>query len=423
MNNKRHLIILSFFAFTLFFNCTNESKNNISLKSIDASGKNEKITTKSEVVKLLNVNNVDATKVIIPSDIFNSSMDLNDIIYDIELTPLETTSESLIGRIYNILYDSNFYFIHDKRNNKLLRFSEDGKFLNSIGSIGKGPQELLKIRDVAINIKKKFISILDSKSRKIFRYRYSGEFIDSKPFYYMVSEHEYGNNSLVFGASIVQKNKNIPLVESYRLILADTNSVPLGLAFKTPENSFVYAATRPLRKFNNSIYYHQPFSNGIWKVKDRSLIPFIKFEFEKNGFPDEVWKKEISTKELIDLKNKHVCFSGDFITTDKFSFFKFYSNSEISSMFLNTESKNLIYGRSLKYTNDNPSMMLYRTPIGVGENNSFVAKIESIELFHYRQAVEEKEFKNGLKPKYWKIIKNIKQTDNPVIVTYKLKDF
>ncbi|GAL68877.1 hypothetical protein [Jejuia pallidilutea] len=56
MNNKIKLIKLSFFAFALlFFNCANESKNNISLKSIDASGKNEKIETKSEAVKLLNV--------------------------------------------------------------------------------------------------------------------------------------------------------------------------------------------------------------------------------------------------------------------------------------------------------------------------------------------------------------------------------
>ncbi|TWO31560.1 6-bladed beta-propeller [Seonamhaeicola sediminis] len=424
MNNKKNLIKLSFFAFTLlFFNCANESKNNISLKSIDSSGKNEKIETKNEDVKLLNVNNVDATKVIIPSDIFNSSMDLNDIIYDIELTPLETTSESLIGRIHNILYDSNFYFIHDKRNNKLLRFNENGKFLNSIGAIGKGPQELLSIRDVAINAEKKFISILDSKSRKVSRYRYSGEFIDSKPFYYMVSEHEYGNNFLVFGASIVQKNENIPLVESYRLIVADTNYVPLGLAFKTPENSFVYATTRPLRKFNNSIYYHQPFSNGIWKAEYSNLIPLIKFEFEKNGFPNEVWKQQISTKELRSLKDKHVHFSGDFLISDNFGFFKFYSSGKVSSIILNLESQNLMYGRGLKYTNDNPSMMLYREPIGAGENNSFVAKIDAIELFHYRQAVEDGTFKNGLKSEYWEIIKNIKETDNPLIVTYKLKDF
>lgn len=423
MNNKRYLIKLSFFVFTLFFNCTNESKNNVSLKSINASGKNENIKIKSEVVKLLNIKSTGATKVVIPSDIFNSKMDLNNIIYDIELIPLETTSESTIGKIHNILYDSNFYFIHDRRNNKLLRFNNFGKFLNSIGTIGKGPNELLKMRDVAINTKKKYISILDSKLRKIYKYSYSGEFIDSEPFYYMVSQHEYGNNSLVFGASIVQKNKNIPLIESYRLILADTNSIPLGLAFKSPENSFAFATTRPLRKFNNSIYYHQSFSNGIWEVKEQSLIPFIKFEFEKNGFPDEVWKKEISNKELKDLMERCLRFSGDFITIDNFCFFKFYSNNEVSSMFFNIQSKNVIYGSGINYTNENPSMQLYRDPIGVGENNSFVGKIESGELLYYRQVIEGKGVKSNLKPKYWEVIKNIKQTDNPLIVTYKLKEF
>ncbi|GAL68876.1 hypothetical protein JCM19301_2599 [Jejuia pallidilutea] len=116
-------------------------------------------------------------------------------------------------------------------------------------------------------------------------------------------------------------------------------------------------------------------------------------------------------------------FSGDFLISDNFGFFKFYSSSEVSSIILNLESQNLIYGRGLKYTNDNPSMILYREPIGVGENNSFVTKIDAIELFHYRQAVEDGTFKNGLKSEYWEIIKSIKETDNPLIVTYKLKDF
>lgn len=423
MKSKKYFFIYSALICFLFSCSSKSSKKTIRVNSINASGKSENIKIKGDDVNLFNTNIADANEIIIPSNIFDSKMDLSNIIYDIELTPLETTSKSLIGKIHNILYDSNYYFIHDKSNNKLLRFSENGKFLNTIGTIGKGPQELLRIRDVAINTEKKFISILDSRSRKISRYRYSGEFIDSKPFYYMVSEHEYGNNSLVFGASIVQKNKGIPLIESYRLILADTNSIPLGLAFKTPENSFIFTTTRPLRKFNNSIYYHQPFSNGIWKVENNSLIPLIKFEFEKKGFPDEVWKKEISTKELISLKDKHVHFSGDYLITDNFGFFKFSSNKEVSSMFLNRDSKNLIYGNGFKFSQDNPSMLLYRAPISVRGNNLFVAKIEATALFSYRQDVEDEKFKNGLEPKFWRIIKNIKQTDNPLIVTYKLKDF
>lgn len=423
MKNKIYLNMFSFLAFILFYNCTNKSKNNISLKSINASGKNEVIKIKSDDVKLLNVSSTSAAKVVIPSDIFNSKMDLNDNVYDFKLIPLETTSEGIIGYIDNILYDSNFYFIHDRRNKKLLRFSKSGKFLNSIGTIGKGPNELLEMRDVAINTEKKFVSILDLKSRKIFRFKYSGEFIDSKPLYYMASQLEYGNNSLIFGTSIVQKNKNIPLLESYRLIIADTNSIPSGLAFKSPDNSFVAATKRPLRKFNNSIYYNQPFSNGIWEVKENNLIPFIKFEFEKNGFPDEVWKKEISTIELRKLMDKHIYFSGHFIINDKYSFFRFVSNRKVSSMFLNTSSKNLKYGKDFKVSKNNPSMLLYRDPIGVGENNSFIAKIDATELFSYRKAVEKEKVESNFKPKYWEVIKNIEQTDNPLIVTYKLKDF
>ncbi|MCR8667550.1 6-bladed beta-propeller [Aestuariibaculum sp. M13] len=423
VNKKKHILKLSFFVFTLFFNCTNESKNNVSLKSIGASGRNKQIKIKTEAVKLLDVNNKGATKVVIPSDVFNSNIELNGIIYNIDLIPLETTSESIIGSIHNILFDSDSYFIHDIRNNKLLRFSENGKFLNSIGTIGNGPNELLRIRDVAINTEKKFISILDSKSRKICRYRYSGEFIDSKPFYYMVSEHEYGNNSLVFGASIAQKNKGIPLVESFRLILADTNVIPLGRAFKTPENSFIYATKRPLRKFNNSIYYHQPFSNGIWKVEDGVLIPVIKFEFEKNGFPDGVWKKEISTKKFKSILDKYMTFSGEFIMSDSIYFFRFFNKGEVSDLYYNKESEEIIYGKGIKINKDNPEMVLYRSPIGIGKNNSFFTKIEAMSLFSYRQAVEEKEIKNTLKTKYWEVIKDIKQTDNPLIVTYKIKDF
>lgn len=408
----------------IYFACKQDSKKE-RVKSISSIKKNKKIEIVADNIKDLNISLENSEKILIPSDISDSpALNTSELVSDIKYIPLETSEECLIGHIDNIFYDSGSYFIHDKRNNKLLRFNDKGEFLNPIGSIGKGPEELLSILDIALNKKEKFISILDYKRRKISKYTYSGKLISSEPLFYVVSQHEYSDKNMVFSITKGQKNIGAYAISNYSLLLADNEFVPFGSAFKNPEKSFTRKTISPLRKFNENIYYHYPFSNGIWKVLDSTIKPMVKFEFEGNGLPNDTWKKSLNNKEIKQLLDNHLYFSGNYVISDDFYFFMIFGNKKVSLVFYNKVSKELKYGSGLKFDDKNLLTALISYPITAQNDGCFISFREAIQLFKMKEHIsKDSKLKNSLSKNDWERINKIKQTDNPVIVTYKLKDF
>ncbi|APY12036.1 hypothetical protein BWZ22_12710 [Seonamhaeicola sp. S2-3] len=410
---------------SLFYSCRHTSNNETILNSIGAKGHKEQIEINKDDIKLFDIYNNGAEKVVIPKNVLGSlKINLADLISSIEIIPLETSPNSIIGKVHNILFCSNYYFIHDKRNNKLLRFNHNGEFLNNIGTIGKGPGELLSISDIAINDKKKFISILDTKLRKIFRYKFSGEIIDSRPLYYMIWQHEYGEHNSIFTASKVQKNLRTPSIASYSLILADSNSVPLGLGFKNPDNPNSLVSRKPLRKFGDKIYYHHPYSDGIWRVDDSGLVPEIKFEYDEKGLPSDAWERNLNSDEFRQLLSNHLYFSGDYLIAGKFCFFEVFGNERGAFLFYNKESKSLMYGNGFKFNKEKPLTILVTPPLACKNDGTFIGIRESNDIYGLKNHIWANEkIKKYVKESDWEKISKIKQMDNPVIITYKLKDF
>ena len=59
---------------------------------------------------------------------------------------LETTNDCLIATINKMYFDDNKIFIKDS-NDKIFVFDDSGKFLNTVGSIGQGPDDHFSIYD------------------------------------------------------------------------------------------------------------------------------------------------------------------------------------------------------------------------------------------------------------------------------------
>ncbi len=73
-----------------------------------------------------------------------------DAITSVELIPVETDDQHLLGdNAYLYLLPEGF-LLADKQNAKLNRYSKDGKFLNAIGRRGNGPGEYIRIGDVQV---------------------------------------------------------------------------------------------------------------------------------------------------------------------------------------------------------------------------------------------------------------------------------
>ena len=64
----------------------------------------------------------------------------------IEIVPLDGDDTHLLGSRVEIDTDGKDWFIADKENGKLFRYSGEGRFLNEIGRRGNGPGEFLKLQ-------------------------------------------------------------------------------------------------------------------------------------------------------------------------------------------------------------------------------------------------------------------------------------
>jgi hypothetical protein len=100
---------------------------------------------------------------------------LSRICDDIEFLPLETTDECLLDKDLDITLTRTDIFIYDF--NKGYRFDRNGRFLNSIGTRGQGPRELIKPMRMTVDTLNRQVYFLDDG--KIVKYDYDGNYMET----------------------------------------------------------------------------------------------------------------------------------------------------------------------------------------------------------------------------------------------------
>jgi hypothetical protein len=106
----------------------------------------------------------------------NDSLILSEIAYKIEYIPLETTDISLMGNFYNYASAKEYYFIKDEL--KIHRFDKNGKFINTLFKVGKGPGEAAA-RCFTLDELNERIYVLDHFVNDIKIFDYNGKYISS----------------------------------------------------------------------------------------------------------------------------------------------------------------------------------------------------------------------------------------------------
>ncbi|MDD7710031.1 MAG: 6-bladed beta-propeller [Alistipes sp.] len=111
---------------------------------------------------------------------FNNTINpLAENISSIELIPLETDSEHLVGGVTDLTIAGDSYIVMDLINNNIFRYSADGKFLGRIGQKGNGPEEYIRINDILYRDGNLCVFSTPSKLQ---RFSLDGNMIDSKIF-------------------------------------------------------------------------------------------------------------------------------------------------------------------------------------------------------------------------------------------------
>jgi hypothetical protein len=201
-------------------------------------------------------------------ELITNELKFTDIVDEYKYVKLETNDSCLIGNVKQLLiHESKIYVLSDG----VFCFNMDGKFLFSILQKGRGPGEFLKIENIGIDDDRLYLV----STRKILFYNSnSGEYLKSiNTEYYITYLYLYGNNMYMDVLSNPQ-NKPDKIGRFYSSQLDDQKVIE-GIL---PDISNKFMSS-PFVTYNKCLYYTDPLLVQVYKVHNKTIEPYIYFNF------------------------------------------------------------------------------------------------------------------------------------------------
>ena len=217
----------------------------------------------------------------------------SDYFSSIELIPLETNNSVLVGGAPVVLVNDSLIFVNSivaydrvPFPQNIHVFNHSGKFLNQIGSIGRGPSEFLGIVDFFLNHEEPIVYVADHLN--ILEYGLNGNFIGSFDIPKLdgnsFMKFSYLEDGLFIGA--FSYNTTI----SYKYCLFDRKGdivecFPARFISKTRlNNAFALSSITPFRLYNQ-LYVMDFINDTLYTFINKSLQPAYVFDFGKYSYP------------------------------------------------------------------------------------------------------------------------------------------
>lgn len=354
---------------------------------------------------------VDANSFLKPQE-FN----LEELIKEIKVVPLETTDESLLDAIYKIIVtDSNIY-IHDRlKGGGVAIFDQNGRFIKRL-SHGQGPGEIYRLYDVSYDSEKREL-VLYQHPFLLF-YTSNGKFIEQKRLPFGFYNFHVIPDGYVFKTLHPGGNQHLGKFKDYTLLVTDKNfklksaALPFYfghisyIGYNYLYNNYTFNVTQNLV---DTIYQYTSTTNQL----DSKFV----LNFKDKKLPDKFL--EGSTQEFEDAikNNNYYFFLGEYLETEHQDAF-FLKNSHTgfkTVIYRDKKSKKLTGGTHAIYDSEKqiPSIGFPTASY----RNYFISR-------HYHSSSDSLLFNSMfLSEKEKKIIANMKEDDNPLLIFFELKDF
>ena len=374
-----------------------------------------------------------------PGDVLN----LSDFAESIELIPLETNDDCLIGWMPEIIATEKYYYMisavgYDFQ--KLYVFDKQGKFVRQISSRGQGGGEFIEVRDFDV-IGDSIIKMGDVLAIRTFNLegrQLSSRMIDEKG----VSTREIismKGKTILFnmGKSYSRSAENL----LYQL--DEKDCLQTGF-FEVPSlanriSSF-FCDAAALTKDDEYVYFHFPYDNYIYRIDAETLDyrPLYKVDYGSKNFTwdmfDEdgdksVWSKQceeatrMSMNEILSL-NDYFLFTS--VDNEYRGYISLYSTKTGKVLNGNRIKDDMYFKGNVIELNPKPGMTLDRH---CNDEGDLIWAIQPSVLLKGIKA-----YYDVLTPERWnlfckkyprlvEVCEQLEDDDNPVLLKIKLKDF
>jgi len=341
-------------------------------------------------------------------------ININDISSDCNYIALETTNESLIGSNFTV-YSDDQHIVAIERKRILLFDRETGKFIRIIGNSGSGPNEYSKTyTKMPYNEEKKVVYA--DRNRERYEYALNGQLINTKK-----------GPELVYDFVNIDENTYAAFIDNYMgdekkkiIIFNEADSIikifPNYQSFTYKGIINVYTTNSWFYRLNKQLYFCGKFDDTLFNVTPNSLNPRFIFDKGVYSFPYELRGGTIDP-------GKKYFFTENILESSKYLFYIFRSNKEIyTAVYDKKQKKTLVndyIGESGKGYINNIYDFVPLELSGINGKGELTCTIDAFKIKLWFETNTEKFEKL---PEYFKKLKNVTESDNPVVVIARLKE-
>jgi hypothetical protein len=360
---------------------------------------------------------------------------LSDYASSIRYLPIETTDDALLGRIatsiYPIYYNGMFYIVSDE---KVYKFDSTGKFVTKIGNKGEGPEEYLGINGLDINPDNNHLYLLGGIYEKgLLEFDLEGRFIRKLSLKTNQLIEEFPSNFKVLSSDLYLFDLATTRDADYRLAFSDSLFQNLSLIpYSEPQKGIGVHYVNNFQRLKETVYYYAKMHDDtIYTVlPNRTIEPSYILKQGKYKYSKE--KKNSSTS----------IFNSGYVDTGSYIFMNWVFNDYSPETFeyertygttKRTVTNTNVYSVYDKKRNE---LHLLKQPVpkvlglknDLNDGSAFWPQFissDATEMFMYYDSaafIESFQGKQNLPDDVKKILKDLKEDDNPVIAIAKLKN-
>ncbi len=345
----------------------------------------------------------------------------SDLFESFEIIPLETTNESLIGKINSISLIKDKIIILDRFVSKsVLLFNSNGEFIRKIGKLGKGPGEYISPSSISADDINGKIAVYDGMLNKISLYDINGEFEKSIKLKSKIAAKSielykdkiyisnYAHDLIPFLIYAIDFDGNV-LGEWL------PNTYPEGFSDNTQlSTNTVFFRTNKNLKFRNWLM------NAIYNIESNSIKPTILLKSNNNFTKHELAEIKNNQKGNYFMSllrsNKFIGISS-YIEVNDLSILEYLNNSKTFVLFYNHKTGTINCTTLLKFHDD---MTNFPGRVLSFFHTSYDDKLIAPITGHLMEDLIEKVRKSGNLSTYHNL-QNLTYDSNPCIVLYKCK--
>lgn len=340
---------------------------------------------------------------------------LSTVAEGIEYIPLEKTEECIIGSsLKTIRITSKDIFVFDYE--LCYRFDRQGKFINKIGRIGRGPGECINPIDMDVDSVNHWVYLLDHD--KLVKYNYDGSFVETNKLGFDSNKVLIHENSKFLLNDMFYLYAKAGKRFSLRFFSEEEGKVISKVACEKDDNIPSCICSSPMYRYNQNTFLKDYWSDTIFKVQDPynieayATIQTGKFKHRDTDDHYAITGKE-NPKDKMIIGITYISETDRYIflaTTkglffyDKFSKETFCCNYTIKGEKAHSFTNDVVGGPHL-WSNNFPKLTFH--------NNMVVTYNHAYEFFETNGTSRNSKPLNR--------IKGLSSGDNPVLVFVKIK--